>query len=536
MKAKYLLLLTLLLFISSNCGTNPPSIEIIKNGDFSLWNKGNNANPNEWMLGGAAAGTVQKDTSIVKVGNSSVRITMISGEALALYQDIENSKRYRDKEFFFGCWIKVDTANSAYLALHDGISWFNSPPHTGSGGWEYLTARGRVSAKATKIRIHLMVGKNATACFNGVSLTIGPQKVFEEKGIEYLLWSGLYNTKIYRSKKAGIAMAFGAEQIMDGYVFQNFFIYDYEKLYDYFCVPDDLIIAYDKQTSFVTRISALEWKLEHGRYDNGQKAFNRYTFKEGAGFNPPYFKSVIFNSRSALPPARVVLEHTMDDTENFVPMKIAIRNAFDRPLRFLYVLQDGAYMTDAAEGHQEDVHQYWDDGEYFSARVWNIDKNKRHNNNNWVGMYNDRHGGMFAGTYAPPESHGIRYHATWDSEKPVMLDRNLNKPAACIDGYKTNSNTLFFWKDDWHQYERLLSHVDTPNSNNHYDNPYGKMHATVIDFGTIPPGEERVQIVVKIMFAGYRDRKDMHEKVRGIINRIPRFDISSYNLDREERR
>jgi hypothetical protein len=62
------------------------------------------------------------------------------------------------------------------------------------------------------------------------------------------------------------------------------------------------------------------------------------------------------------------------------------------------------------------------------------------------------------------------------------------------------------------------------------------MHATVIDFGKIPPGEERVQIVVKIMFTGYRDREDMHEKVRRIINRIPRFDIPSYDLEREERR
>ena len=330
---KSLLLLAILLLVSGSCGTNPPVMEIIKNGDFSLWNQGINTSPDGWVLGGVARGTVYKDTSVVRVGKSSVRITMISGEALALYQDIENPEQYRDKDFFFGCWIKVDTANSAYLALHDGTSWFNSPPHPGSGEWEYLRTRGKVSANATKIRVHLMVEKDTTAFFNGINLTIGSQNVFEEEGIEYLLWSGLYNTKMYRSKKAGIAMAFGAEQIMDGYVFQNFFIYDYEKLYDYFCIPDDLIIAYDKQTSFVTRISALEWKLEHGRYDNGQKAFTRYTFKEGAGFNTPYFKSVIFNSGSAPPPARVVLEHTMDYAENFTPMKIAIRNAFDRPFK-----------------------------------------------------------------------------------------------------------------------------------------------------------------------------------------------------------
>jgi hypothetical protein len=57
-------------------------------------------------------------------------------------------------------------------------------------------------------------------------------------------------------------------------------------------------------------------------------------------------------------------------------------------------------------------------------------------------------------------------HVIWDNEKPMMPDRNLNKPTACIDGYKTNGNTLSFWKADWYKYERLLSHVDTPNTSN----------------------------------------------------------------------
>jgi hypothetical protein len=231
-------------------------------------------------------------------------------------------------------------------------------------------------------------------------------------------------------------------------------------------------------------------------------------------------------ARSKAPPATIRVRHEMYFEEQYVPMSISIKNDFPKPLRFLYVLQDGAYMTEN-DSSQKNVHQYWDDGEYGFARRWTIDDKNRHNKNNWLGLYNDSNGGMFAGLYAPPESEGIRYFATWDAEKPLMPDRRKEKHVAYIDNYTFEGGGVVYWQDDWFRFEKLLSHVDTPNDKNAYDNPYGKIWTAVIDFGIIPPGGTRSQVIVKIMFTGYKDRKDMHQRIRLVIDRIPHFVLRS---------
>lgn len=110
------------------------------------------------------------------------------------------------------------------------------------------------------------------------------------------------------------------------------------------------------------------------------------------------------------------------------------------------------------------------------------------NTNNWMGVYNDLGGGMFAGTYAPPESKGIRLHTTWDSEWPPADNVNRNA-GITLCPYPTTSGGAHFWDDDWYRQENILMHVNTPTEKNKYANPFSKMHATVVDFGIVPPGE-----------------------------------------------
>lgn len=97
---------------------------------------------------------------------------MISGEALALYKDIENFDEYKNKEFVFSCWVNASSPNSANLALHDGVKWFNSTTHSGPGQWEQLVAKGMISGDAKSIRVHLWVKNNATVYFSGANLKI----------------------------------------------------------------------------------------------------------------------------------------------------------------------------------------------------------------------------------------------------------------------------------------------------------------------------------------------------------------------------
>jgi hypothetical protein len=233
------------------------------------------------------------------------------------------------------------------------------------------------------------------------------------------------------------------------------------------------------------------------------------------------FNALAYTRGNGVPPkADIEITQEMNYVNNYIPMRIKIRNRYDRPLRYLYVFQDGAYMTQG-EPNQVDVHQYWDDGEHEYSRVWYIDDLNRSNRNNWVAMYNDRNGKMCAVTYAPPESKGMRYHATWNQtwdEINASLARNVDP-----FGYQPI-------RPDWYKFENLLANVDALSFRSRYDNPTWKWHGTVIDFGVLQPDEEREQVIVKIMFTGYRDRADMHAKINEIIQEIPAFDLPDFTL------
>ncbi|MDA8240170.1 MAG: hypothetical protein M0Z67_07340 [Nitrospiraceae bacterium] len=167
-----LILTGALLLALCSCKNKPSAmVEVIKNGDFSLWDQGNKF-PDAWGLGGDGTGQSFKETSVVKMGNTSIRIVHISGGPIALYQDVDNAGNYKGRKFDFGCWINSKDANSAYLALFDGVNWQYSPKYSGSGQWEYLTAKGKFADKPSLIRAHLYLDNKATAYFSGASLTI----------------------------------------------------------------------------------------------------------------------------------------------------------------------------------------------------------------------------------------------------------------------------------------------------------------------------------------------------------------------------
>jgi len=353
----------------------------------------------------------------------------------------------------------------------------------------------------------------------------------ENNGIEYYIWNDLtedhWNRKIYRSNYNNIAMSFGDMCIMSGFFYEHFWVYDVYKAYDYFCVPDDLLIAYNDNDHFWSRCYTLNWKTEHGLLDNNQKAYLTHTYTDGSGFNSLTPEILIEKTAMKPPPVDISVSHELYYKESYVPMKITVRNTYSETLRFIYFLQDGAWMTEQDLSiPQANVHQYWDDGECNYARLWTIDESSRNNKNNWVGMYNDSNGGMFAATYAPPESDGIRYHATWDDLKNVSLQSSNFEnilQSQSIDWFLDCQLDGQQVIPDWYKFENLLYYVDTPNKNNLYDNYQWKWHGTAIDFGNLNPGEEKTQIIVKIMFTGYRDRQDMYGKIKYIISRIPSF-------------
>lgn len=316
----------------------------------------------------------------------------------------------------------------------------------------------------------------------------------------------LGNRSAYISKKNDISMTFGQPGILEQYFYQNFFTSNFSEPEDYFCIPDDFILAYNQNNSFRVKALALNWTTYHNLSTDHDKAVLINSFSEKSGFNPFYNNSSIAYGNSSdwqVPPLTINIVHELKYDENYVPMKIQVNNTFSEPLRIIYVLQDGAWMTNFKMGNQENVHFYWDDGESDSPRIWIIDKENRKNKNNWVGMYCDNNGGMFAGIYSPPESTGIVEHVTW----------NIFWMIGDFPSVKSMDN--------------ILKGVYGEPIRKGHENDNGKFHGTIIDFGTVRPGEEKEQIIVKIMFTGYSNRTDMHNRINEIIERIPEYQLNN---------
>lgn len=341
-----------------------------------------------------------------------------------------------------------------------------------------------------------------------------------ESKIEYLTWEEYGNRSVLRSKCNNIAFTWGHEGVSQQYFYSNIFAYDLNKPEDYFCTPDDYIFAYNKDNSYRVKAVALNWTTDYEITNSGDTAIIKNEYLSNDGFNP--FADIenpddgnITLSNWTLPPVDIITTHEMNYCKSFIPMTITVRNNYSEPLRFLYVFQDGAWMTSFKYGNQKGVNQYWPDGDYQYPRLWDVTDENRDRTDNWVGMYDDEEGGMFAATYAPPQSDGVRFHATW-------------VPTADITGDYTpyiGSNTGVDSLDN------ILLGINVPDNSISYNDAECKLHGTLIDFGVIYPGEEKSQSLVKIMFTGYENHTDMRNKLDYIIQDITDYYDGQYQED-----
>lgn len=497
-----------LLFVSCELHS---STNLLMNNDFSVASSEVTLQPLHWKLGGAGTGSLVQ-------AEKGVHITHQDGEFVALYQDINDMESFADKEFLFEAKVRTSTPQSVKIALYDGVNWWTSPYHSGSGQWETVSVRGTLSSEISHVRAHLWLKNEAVISVEKSNLEIDP--AISTDKIEFYYSSKWNHRKVYRSKRNNIAISFMTKGIYEEPYYANFFAYDLnETPYDYFCIPDDYIIAYDTNTIFKTKAIGLNWNNTHGLAIDHKSMTLSHIFKPEYGFSKYTLPGGDIrgikehgspqNSNWTVPPFELEVNHTMRYDEFFVPMTVNVRNVYSKPLRFIYIFQDGAWMTNCCNPDgvkQRHVHQYWSNGEYGYAKLLPITNDNIDNKTNWVGMYNDQNGGMFSAVYAPPESKGIRFHATWDNSCTYM-------------GQNANISSI----------EDMMRGINSPDQTDPYDSNC-KIRGTLIDFGLIQPGEERKQVIVKIMFTGYKDRKDMDDKIKKIIKNIPKFDIPSYDL------
>lgn len=147
--------------------TNPNNLLI--NGDFKHWTAGDNVAPDNWVLAGIDV-TIAKETSIVKLGLNSVKITRADWDC-ALYQNIHEARGleyWKGRAITYGCWVYATEADRVCLSIYDGNTLTYSPYHIGDSTWQWLTVTKIIPNDASLIGADcLVINGNTSAYFSG---------------------------------------------------------------------------------------------------------------------------------------------------------------------------------------------------------------------------------------------------------------------------------------------------------------------------------------------------------------------------------
>jgi len=148
------------------------SLEVItpSNDGFETWDGINFTDWVKWAQSGSTA-TLAKETTIVKEGSSSAKLTVVGAYA-ALYQDSSKLTGshpityYQGKTIRIGAWVYATVAREACLQIiGDGGTWsdyYRLDYHSGSG-WEYLISTRKIPDNVTSLRVGLLISDDSTA-------------------------------------------------------------------------------------------------------------------------------------------------------------------------------------------------------------------------------------------------------------------------------------------------------------------------------------------------------------------------------------
>lgn len=141
-------------------------------GNMEDWENGASAAPTGHTLAGASA-TVTRESTIVKQGDYSAKVTRVGNDA-TLYYDHPDYEDYQGRLVTFGCWVYATVASRARIGLSDGVASAQSSYHSGVAGWEYLEVSLNVAAAATRLRDEMQVNTgNTSGYFDGGILCEG---------------------------------------------------------------------------------------------------------------------------------------------------------------------------------------------------------------------------------------------------------------------------------------------------------------------------------------------------------------------------
>ena len=148
------------------------SENLVKNDEFEDWSDGvSDVNPDSWIKAGT--GTFDRESTEIKIGTYSAKVTYIS--AVALYQEFSNYADFAGLTLSALVWVKTSVASQARVKVNDGIAAMDSSYHTGGGDWEALTSTLTMDASPSKLTIELALDLAGSAYFDGVILVEGSE-------------------------------------------------------------------------------------------------------------------------------------------------------------------------------------------------------------------------------------------------------------------------------------------------------------------------------------------------------------------------
>ena len=149
---------------------------LLANGDFESWSAGTSSAPDFYLTSGAGA-TVAKETTIIKQGLASVKLTCaVTTDTSIRPANTVYTKIIDNRTVTLGAWVYATLASRAKLVLHDGTTTTSSDFHTGGSSWEWLTVTATIKASPTVMYIYplfIASGAVTSAYADGAMLVEG---------------------------------------------------------------------------------------------------------------------------------------------------------------------------------------------------------------------------------------------------------------------------------------------------------------------------------------------------------------------------
>lgn len=140
----------------------------VSNYSFATWTSGDTSAPDDWSFSSTTGSTIAKESTIIKDGSYSAKITNGADVEAYLERAIFSGSEAAQsgKTINFGCWVYCTTASRVKLWIYDAIGasldTTLSSYHSGSG-WEWMTVQRTLRTGAlTSIMIRIRIAAGAS--------------------------------------------------------------------------------------------------------------------------------------------------------------------------------------------------------------------------------------------------------------------------------------------------------------------------------------------------------------------------------------